>query len=147
MTTTIDIASLIPHQGAMCLLERVVSWDDERIRCAASNHRDPLHPLRSASGLLAACGIEYAAQAIAVHGSLTAAHDKEFSPPKLGYLANAKDVTWSVDRLDEIEGELTIDAEKLISEGGRSIYEFVISAQDRMLVQGRVAVVLEGATT
>ena len=147
MTTTIDIASLIPHQGAMCLLERVVSWDDERIRCAASNHRDPQHPLRGASGLLAACGIEYAAQAIAVHGSLTAAHDKEFSPPKLGYLANAKDVAWSVDRLDEIEGELTIDAEKLISEGGRSIYEFVISAQDRMLVQGRVAVVLEGATT
>ncbi|HXD52458.1 MAG TPA: hydroxymyristoyl-ACP dehydratase, partial [Burkholderiales bacterium] len=82
-----------------------------------------------------------------VHGGLTAALDQEFTPPKLGYLANAKDVAWSVNRLDAIEGELMIDAEKLISESGRSIYEFVISAQDRMLVQGRVAVVLEGATT
>jgi predicted hotdog family 3-hydroxylacyl-ACP dehydratase len=143
MSMHIDIAALIPHQGAMCLLDTVISWDDERIRCSTSSHRDRNHPLRGATGLPAVCGIEYAAQAIAVHGGLVM--DKQSAAPKVGYLANAKEVVWSVDRLDDIDDELTVDAEKLISESGRSIYEFVLSAGGRILVQGRVAVVLEGA--
>jgi predicted hotdog family 3-hydroxylacyl-ACP dehydratase len=63
MLTQIDIPSLIPHQRGMCLLDAVVSWDDTRIRCRASGHRNPLHPLRGEFGLPAVCGIEYAAQA------------------------------------------------------------------------------------
>lgn len=141
MKTQLDISSLIPHQGSMCLLHEVVSWDHDRIRCSAISHRDPQHPLRGANGLLAVCGIEYGAQAIAVHGGLLAADD---SAPRSGYLANAKDVRWTVDRIDQIDDDLIIDAIKLISESGRSIYEFTLSAQGKILVEGRVAVVLEG---
>lgn len=144
MKPRFDIAALIPHQGSTCLLDDVVSWDEDRIRCTVASHRDPHHPLRGASGLLSVCGIEYGAQAIAVHGGLLAAANPGSGKPQAGYLANAKDVTWSVERLDEIEDDLVIDAEKLISESGRSIYEFALSAQGRILVQGRVAIVLEG---
>jgi predicted hotdog family 3-hydroxylacyl-ACP dehydratase len=149
MLTQIDIPSLIPHQRGMCLLDAVVSWDDTRIRCRASGHRNPLHPLRGEFGLPAVCGIEYAAQAIAVHGGLMAADkmsadNPAFGAPAVGYLANAKDVTWTVDRLDDLEADLLIDAEQLISESGRSIYAFSLSAGGRALMQGRVAVVLEG---
>ncbi len=145
MLSKIDIPSLIPHQRGMCLLEAVVSWDETRIRCLSSSHRNPAHPLRGKSGLLSVCGIEYAAQAIAVHGGLLASQQPEFHAPSVGYLANAKDVNWSVGRLDDIDGDLQVDAEQLISEGGRSIYAFKLSADGRDLMQGRIAVVLEGA--
>lgn len=145
MLTRIDIPSLIPHQRGMCLLEEVVSWDDVRICCRISGHRSPQHPLRGKSGLPAVCGIEYAAQAIAVHGGLKAAARAAFKAPAAGYLANAKDVTWKVDRLDDIDQDLQVDAEQLISDGGRSIYAFTLSAGGRALMQGQVAVVLDGA--
>ena len=71
--TTLDHASieaLIPHRGPMCLLERMQSCDDTSIECVATNHRDPAHPLRTSSGLLASAAVEYAAQAAALHGAL-----------------------------------------------------------------------------
>jgi predicted hotdog family 3-hydroxylacyl-ACP dehydratase len=144
MLTHADIATLIPHRGSMCLLDRVLDWNHEKIRCIVANHRSPQHPLRGASGLLSVCGVEFAAQAIAVHNALLAAPDHD--TPKVGYLANAKDVAWVVDRLDDITGDLLIEAEQLISEGGRSIYQFTISAESRTLLEGRVAVALEGST-
>lgn len=63
----------IPHKGRMCLLDAVVSWDATRIRCRSASHRAPDHPLRAHGRLGIACGIEYAAQAMAVHGALVAA--------------------------------------------------------------------------
>ena len=65
------IAAHIPHQGTMCLLDEVVSWDEARIACRASSHRAPDHPLRTHGRLGAACGIESAAQAMAVLGALS----------------------------------------------------------------------------
>ncbi|MES1161985.1 MAG: hydroxymyristoyl-ACP dehydratase, partial [Rhizobacter sp.] len=64
------IAALIPHSGTMCLLARLEVWDLQRIVCSATNHRDPQHPLRTRRGLLAPVAIEYAAQAMALHGAL-----------------------------------------------------------------------------
>ena len=63
----------IPHKGRMCLLDAVLSWDATRIRCRSASHRTPDNPLRAHGRLGAACGIEYAAQAMAVHGALVAA--------------------------------------------------------------------------
>jgi predicted hotdog family 3-hydroxylacyl-ACP dehydratase len=60
----------IPHHGRMCLLDEVLEWDAQHIRCRSGTHRQPDHPLRSQGRLGAACGIEYAAQAMAVHGAL-----------------------------------------------------------------------------
>ena len=66
------IAARIPHQGSMCLLDAVLAWDSGQIHCRASSHRQPDNPLRAAARRGAACGIEYAAQAMAVHGALLA---------------------------------------------------------------------------
>jgi predicted hotdog family 3-hydroxylacyl-ACP dehydratase len=62
----------IPHKGRMCLLEDVIGWDAERISCRSGTHRAADHPLRAHGRLGIACGIEYAAQAMAVHGALVA---------------------------------------------------------------------------
>jgi len=67
------IESRIPHHGSMCLLDEVIGWDAERITCTSSSHRSADNPLRARGRLGIACGIEYAAQAMAVHGALIAA--------------------------------------------------------------------------
>ena len=40
-------AALIPHQGSMCLLERVVEWDDQHVVLETATHRSPANPLRA----------------------------------------------------------------------------------------------------
>lgn len=59
------IAARVPHQGSMCLLGRVLDASPEGILCAADSHHTPDHPMRQHGRLGAACGVEYAAQAMA----------------------------------------------------------------------------------
>ena len=42
-----DILQLIPHQGGMCLLDRVLSWDEANIHCQSRAHVRADMPLRS----------------------------------------------------------------------------------------------------
>ena len=64
------IAARVPHAGAMCLLDSVVSWDEQHIECRAASHASPTHPLAQDGRLPATAAIEYAAQAMALHGCL-----------------------------------------------------------------------------
>jgi predicted hotdog family 3-hydroxylacyl-ACP dehydratase len=66
------IESRIPHRGRMCLLDEVITWSAARVSCRSSTHREADNPLRAHGILGIACGIEYAAQAMAVHGALVA---------------------------------------------------------------------------
>jgi predicted hotdog family 3-hydroxylacyl-ACP dehydratase len=136
------IAALIPHQGAMCLLDRVVSYDDQAITCVAVNHRDTSHPLREDGVLAAICGVEYAAQAMAVHGALMGGEGAS-----RGVLAAVRDLTMNVDRLDDVSGELTINAQQLWRDETRLLYEFSIHATGGEIMHGRAAVVLSVAET
>ena len=134
------IAALIPHRGTMCLLDAVLSSDGEGIVCRAVNHRDAGNPLRDGGVLPAVCGIEYAAQAMAVHGAINGAAGDGRGRP--GMLAAARDVRLSVERLDNIDDDLIVTARRLIAEDGRLLYEFALHAGGRELLRGRAAVVL-----
>jgi predicted hotdog family 3-hydroxylacyl-ACP dehydratase len=134
-----DVAALLPHAGAMVLLDRVTDWDLQQIRCTATSHRAITNPLRCADRLPALSGIEYATQAIAAHGALingtTAMH------ARIGLLAGARAVTLFADRLDDAMGVLTIGAQKMLVDGNRAIYAFVIEDERRRLLEGRATVV------
>lgn len=140
-----DIARRIPHQGSMCLLERVSAWDTQQIRCEASSHRDSDNPLRAHGRLGAACGIEYAAQAMAVHGALLAESGAGAASlgPTLGYLASVRGVTLHVDRLDDLSDALSIHAERLSGDSTTILYSFTVHAGRRLLLGGRAAVILD----
>lgn len=138
------IAARIPHQGSMCLLDAVASWDAERIRCIAKSHRAADNPLRSGGRLGALTGIEYAAQAVAVHGALLADAD---GAPALGFLGSARGVACQVGRLDDIAADLVVDAERLSGDDRTLLYAFTLSAGDCRLLSGRVSVVLGAAPT
>ena len=145
-----DIASRIPHQGSMCLLDSVTAWDNSRISCEASSHRAGNNPLRAYGRLGAACGIEYAAQAMAVHGALVAEAQTivgASSPtPKIGYLASIRGLTLHVERLDDLNSVLTIRAERLSGDENTLLYSFSLQAGPALLLSGRAVVVLNAAT-
>jgi len=134
------IRELVPHQGAMCLLEDVLEWDGSSIACRATSHREASNPLRGAAGLPVVAGVEYAAQAVAVHGSLNNNYSRK---PRLGYLAALRDVICSVERLDLEKGDLVVRATQVAAEGGRLLYDFRIESGGRELLRGRLSVVLQ----
>jgi predicted hotdog family 3-hydroxylacyl-ACP dehydratase len=139
------IAARVPHAGSMCLLDRLLSWDATSIECRAISHRDAANPLRGHDGLLAVCAIEYAAQAMALHGGLSA---PEGSAPRPGYIASVRSVQASVARLDDIDGELVVTAERLAGDASQVLYAFDVRDEaGRSLVTGRAAVVLNTPVT
>jgi predicted hotdog family 3-hydroxylacyl-ACP dehydratase len=134
------IAARIPHHGDMCLLDEVVAWSETAIACRATSHSDRANPLRADDRLGAATGIEYAAQAMAVHGALLAGAD---DAPRQGYLASVRNVTLHVARLDDLAGALDVRAERLSGDGNHILYEFSLTHAGRCLLEGRAAVVLD----
>ena len=134
-----EIARLIPHAGAMCLLDGVERWDDRHISCVSRTHRAADNPLRADGRLPAVCGVEYAAQAMAVHGGLVG---KTAGRPRAGYLASLRNVVCRSDRLDNLAGDLVVDAELLAGDGERVIYRFALRVGDLEVMSGQAAVVL-----
>ncbi len=138
--TSPTIAALVPQQGAMCLLDEIVSFDERCIVCSTSTHRSPANPLRCDGRLPACTGVEYAAQAMAAHGALRAAGPTP--QVQAGLLAGVRAVRLHARFLDDEPGPLTVRAERLVEEGGRLLYAFSIEGAGRELVSGRIAVVL-----
>jgi predicted hotdog family 3-hydroxylacyl-ACP dehydratase len=130
----------LPHQGSMCLLDGVTDWDAQRIRCRASSHRRSDNPLRAHDRLGAACGIEYAAQAMAAHGALLATPGEA---PRVGYLTSVRSVDFLVARLDDIAVDLSVEAERLSGDDTTILYGFRVAAGERLLLSGRATVVLD----
>jgi predicted hotdog family 3-hydroxylacyl-ACP dehydratase len=137
------IAALIPHSGAMCLLDEVRFWDDSTIVCVASSHRAADHPLATGGRLDVVCGIEYAAQAMAVHGGLTSPAEEG---PTAGYLASIRQVICHTGRLDLLPGELEVMATRLTADRAGAVYSFVLRCGTATVLEGRAAVVLDART-
>ena len=134
------IARVIPHTADMCLLDGVLECDAQRIRCISATHRDANNPMRSGDVLPALCGVEYAAQAMAVHGAWDAKFDRK---PRAGYLAALRDVSCRTMRLDDLGDDLIIEAEKVMGDEARVIYQFSINAGAEKIMSGRATVVLD----
>lgn len=136
------IALRVPHAGRMCLLDQLLDWSAEHVHCSATSHQAADNPLRTAAGLLAPTAIEYASQAMALHGGLCAAPGQA---PRAGYLASARSVQLHVPRLDTAASPLHVHAQRLMGDGQQAMYRFsVLDAHGTLLVDGRATVVLDG---
>lgn len=124
----------------MCLLDFVEAWDAQRIQCRATSHRAADNPLRADGRLGAACGIEYAAQAMAVHGAVLAPPEQVSA--RVGYLVSVRGVYLYVARLDDIADELIVAATCITRDENNVLYQFSVSAAGRLLLEGRAAVVI-----
>lgn len=137
-----DIRKLIPHSGNMCLLDKVIYWDQTQIECLANSHRDKHNPLKSQGQLLAIHLIEYGAQAIAVHGGLLAKSKKKAFQP--GYLAGIHEANFYIDTVDCNISELRINGCAQFQSEAGVIYTVQIHAVDRkeLLIEARATVML-----
>jgi predicted hotdog family 3-hydroxylacyl-ACP dehydratase len=132
------IAALVPHAGTMCLLERIEHWDDSSVTVATTTHRDPANPLAGRAGLRAIHLCEYGAQAMAVHGGLAAQARGERAQP--GLLVSLRDVTLACDFVQDLGGELLVEARRLHDSGTAWQYEFRVTHAGRLLAHGRATV-------
>ena len=138
MRTRDEIATLVPHQGAMCLWDEVIAWDAARLVLRAHRHRDGDHPLRSGGQLRAVHLCEYGAQAMAVHGGLRARDAGATAPP--GLLVALRGVQLHVARIDDLAGDIEAEAEVLVEGDSGCQYAFRITHQGTLLAEGRAAV-------
>jgi predicted hotdog family 3-hydroxylacyl-ACP dehydratase len=134
------IGAHIPHQGSMCLLDEILKFDQVKLSARSVSHRSAGHPLAVAGHLGIACGIEYAAQAMAVHGALQAA---DAARPAAGFLAALRQVRFFATTLDDIEGDIICEVTQLVGDLGSALYEFSLSAFGRRLLEGRATVVFD----
>ena len=134
------LAALLPHAGAMCLLDAVESYDEQRIVCTTMRHRDPHNPLAVAGRLGCVQGIEFAAQAMAIHGALLASPARV--RPSVGWLASIRDCVLHWDRIDTHAGSLQVSATRVAAAGGALMYGFAIDAGPVRVLAGTAAVVL-----
>lgn len=135
-----DIYAKLPHAGGMCLLEQVLDWDEHSILCVTSSHQSPTNPLRWHGCLSAVHGVEYAAQASAVHGVLTAALD---GGPVL-LLGAVRDLELTISRLDQVTTPLRVAARLEVRLGVNVIYRFELTADGRRCARGRITL-MQGA--
>ncbi len=140
------IVANIPHQSEMCLLDAVIEWNDVSIVCLARSHRSASNPLAIDGVLSSVAGIEYAAQAIAVHGALLSNEKKiadAKAPPKAGYLTSVRDVKWHIERIDNLADNLTVYAERIAGNETTLLYRFEVSAQKKIVLTGRASILID----
>jgi predicted hotdog family 3-hydroxylacyl-ACP dehydratase len=140
-----QIEGLLPHQGTMFLLERVIGYDRDKITCVTRTHQSPTNPLRHENQLPAHVAIEYAAQAAGIHGGLLNSDLFPDAPAQMGYLAVISNAEWKVERLDDLREELTIHAVRTaVTPGGRA-YRVRIEHEGDTIMTGDLVIALETA--
>lgn len=138
----LDVSELyraLPHDGNMCLLDSVLRWDTESIVCAASGHRDPRNPLHIGNSLPVLCGLEYAAQALALHGVLIIG--KQPADALINeqiFVVSVKGVTCYADRLDAAVSDLEITGALVFNQQAAAVYDFAVNADGDVLIDGQL---------
>ena len=133
-----QIMAMIPHAGAMCLLDEVLEWDTSTLHGLSHRFCNADNPMRRPNGVLGmACAVELAAQAMAVHAGLVAGPDH---PPTPGYLLALREVRLARATLDATLAPLGVIATRQMASGQGASYSFVVSSHGAEIVTGRATV-------
>jgi predicted hotdog family 3-hydroxylacyl-ACP dehydratase len=120
------IASLVPHKGAMLLLDRVVAADAETLQAEVAI--TPQSRFAGEDGVGSWIGIEYMAQAVAAYAGYHAAAGaaESATPPKVGFLLGTRRYTAARDRFP-FGSTLQIHVQRLLqAENGLGSFECFI---------------------
>ncbi len=90
-------------------------------------------------------GLEYAAQAMAVHVGLTT--DISDRNASVGYLGAVRDLQFHSHTFQQFTEDLTIKANILLEQSMSFIYAFSIRAHETPLLQGRASIFIQGSKT
>ncbi len=141
----LELSKFLPHGKEMCLLSSVEYWDASSITCLTSTHRNQDNPLRRQGILGIISGLEYAAQAMAVHVGLTT--DISEQNASLGYLGAVRNLQISSRTFQQFFEDLTIEACLLLEQRMSFMYSFSMKANQIILLQGRASIFIKGPDT
>ena len=90
-------------------------------------------------------GLEYAAQAMGVHVGLLNGGLR--SGKQIGFVGSVRDVTFSINRLDDLRQDLTVTATRLLEEDSSYIYRFSVTHDGSALIEGRASIFIRAASS
>lgn len=128
------IEQLVPHAGAMCLLDAVMQWDADQINCTSVSPSSS-HALARDGRVPAIAAAEYAAQATAVHGALL----EDTAGPRAGLLAKLMDVDLHRAEFPSNGAAVNVNAQLLSRLGAGCLYAFEVT-QGEPIASGRLIV-------
>lgn len=143
-----QIAAVLPHRGRMCLIDEVLACDAQQLRCVSRAATQRHNPMADGDGRLgAACAVEYAAQAMALHQACQAMRDAAPSTARLprGMLAGVRELQLFVPRLDDLDADLAIAVTLLSGDATAAQYSLQVDAGERAVARGRAIVILDAA--
>lgn len=133
-----QIEHYLPHAGNMSLLHTVSYADATQLKASAISHLDRDNPLRINNKLASVNGIEYAAQAMAIHGFLLS----EQAEAQKGYIATVRNIEIKTPFFPETEPLIDIEVQQLMSDSHGFTYQFHLSSGKKTLISGRITVFL-----
>ena len=136
MTRYPPIVELVPHRPPMLLLDRVLSYDGERVVCETVLGAGS--PFVEQGRVPAVVGIEYMAQAIAAGAGLSA-RDKGDGTTRMGFLLGCRDLTIAVDNF-QVGDRLTVEARRTWGEKELGSFACKVCRGDEVLVEGALTV-------
>jgi len=136
------IPDLVPHAGRMVLLHEIRAHDDDRIECRAGIDPGGDHPLAVDGILPAPALVEYAGQAMAVHGGLKSGPG---TPPRPGRLVSLRQLDLAIDAI-ESPIEVTVQAHCLGGDDSGQIYRFAVLDGQRELASGQATIMFSDRT-
>jgi predicted hotdog family 3-hydroxylacyl-ACP dehydratase len=136
------LGKLLPHAGDSVMIERVLSSDDAQVRVATTLHRSIDNPLRRHGRLAAVHLVEFAAQAMALHGALL--DQAAGRATRAALLVSVRDLVLGCEHLEKLEGELEITARALQVSARSWQYGFSVTHAGREIASGRLAAMADG---
>ncbi|WP_369573084.1 hypothetical protein [Acidithiobacillus sp. IBUN Pt1247-S3] len=125
----------------MCLLDEVQDWGPDTLSAVSRRYQQADNPLRRGDATLGTASlIEIAAQAMALHGALTALTG---DGPVPGYLVSLRDVHIVTSVLTDDIRPLQIEIRRHEGSEASARYSFIVSTATRSWLRG-LAVVIFG---
>ncbi len=120
----VDIAELLPHEGKMVLLDKVIDFDEKSMLVELKVRNDGL--FGNDGSVPAWIGIEYMAQTVAAHRGMI---DRIAGRPvKLGFLLGTRRFISNVDAF-KMGAVLKVKVEKLIQDQGLAVFNCQITGE------------------
>jgi predicted hotdog family 3-hydroxylacyl-ACP dehydratase len=137
------IAEIVPHRPPMLLLDRVVSYDGERVVCELLLKPDSPFAQTGEDGgedgavVPAIVGLEYMAQTIAAGAGLSARGKGQ--PARMGFLLGCRGLNIAVDSF-RVGDHLSIEAVRRWGENDLGSFACTVRRGDEVLVEGTLTV-------
>lgn len=135
MTTFPPIADLLPHSGAMVLLDEVVEHGEERIVTRVKLHASSL--FAEGGRIPALVAIEYMAQTIGAYAGMRARALGQ--PIRIGYLLGTRELALRVDAFDPGD-ELVVEARHVFGDEQLGSFDCVVSRAGTAVASALVSV-------